>query len=133
LSLFVTDTHPLVWYVEERHSKLSRSALRDFNDASDGRALIYIPVIVMAEIAMLEERGRIELHEPFRQWAGHLATRAAFDILPLDLNVIAEARDLTFSKDWFDRLIVACARVNDLPLITKDSVIAGAGVVDIVW
>ena len=53
------------------------------------------------------------------------------DMASLDLDVIAEAHLLTFHGDPFDRTIVATAKVMDLPLITRDSIIVDAKLVDI--
>ena len=61
MSVFVTDTHPLVWDAAGRHSRLSKKVLRAFNAASRAEALIYVPVFVLWEVAMLEKVGRIEL------------------------------------------------------------------------
>ena len=36
MSVYVTDTHPLVYYFTRDHSKLSRRALRTFQQAERG-------------------------------------------------------------------------------------------------
>ena len=41
--------------------------------------------------------------------------------------------ELRFSRDPFDLLICAAARALDLPLMTRDSDIRGAGVVRVIW
>lgn len=57
MSLYVTDTHPLVWYATGEHRQLSRKALRAFNAASQEEALIYVPAFVLWEIAVLLKVG----------------------------------------------------------------------------
>lgn len=43
------------------------------------------------------------------------------------------AHQLNFHNDPFDVLIVATAKILDMPLITKDRIITDAHVVDVVW
>ena len=61
MSVYVTDTHPLVWYATNKQAKLSKKALSAFNAASRQEALIYVPSFVFWEIAMLLKVGRISL------------------------------------------------------------------------
>lgn len=61
MSVYVTDTHPLVWYATNTHRHLSRKARQAFEAAARAEALIYVPVFVLWEIAMLLKVGRIAL------------------------------------------------------------------------
>jgi PIN domain nuclease of toxin-antitoxin system len=133
VSVFVTDTHPLIWYVSGKHSRLSQRVVRIFDDAFDDRALVVIPSPVFWEISLLLEHGRIKVRESFEIWAAALTARKGIDLSALGLDVIAEAHHLRFHGDPFDRTIVATARVMDLPLITKDDAITNAKLVDVVW
>ena len=133
MAVFVTDTHPLIWYTAGKHSRLSQRVLRIFDNAFADRGLIVIPAAVLWEISILLEHDRIKLRESFEHWAAALISRKGIDLAALDVDVIAEAHRLTFHGDPFDRTIVATARVMDLPLITKDEIIVDANVVDIAW
>ena len=133
MAVFVTDTHPLIWYASGKHSRLSQRVVRIFEDAQAGRALIVIPSPVFWEIALLVEHGKIALRESFQHWASALVARQGFDLAALSLDVIAEAHRLTFHGDPFDRTIVATAILMDLPLITKDQVIVNSGLVEVAW
>ena len=95
--------------------------------------MIYVPAVVLWEVSFLMKAGPIRLQQPFAQWASALTAMRGFDLAPLDLEVIAEAHHLTFTDDPFDAAIVATARIKDLPLITKDSVITDSGIVDVEW
>ena len=44
MSVYVTDTHPLVWYATDTHRRLSRKVLRTFEAAWRSEVLIYVPV-----------------------------------------------------------------------------------------
>ena len=59
--------------------------------------------------------------------------RRGFEVVPVDLPLVLEARWLTFSRDPFDVSIVATAKLKDLPLITKDENITGSGEVEVAW
>jgi len=133
VAVYVTDTHPLIWYTSGKHSRLSQTVVRIFDAAFADRTLIVIPSPVLWEISLLLEHGRIAIRETFDDWAAALIGRKGIDLAALDVDVIAEAHRLTFNGDPFDRAIVATARLMDLPLITKDDVIVKAKVVDITW
>ena len=133
MSVYVTDTHPLVWYATSQHTKLTRKVIRIFDQASHDQAMIYVPAVVLWEISFLVKAGRLGLQQPYAQWASALTARRGFDLAPLDLEVIAEAHQLTFTDDPFDAAIVATSRIKDLPLITKDAVVTDSGIVEVVW
>jgi len=61
--MFVTDTHPLIWYSTGNHSPLSRRVTTAFQKAETAEALIYVPAVVFWEIALLENLGKIKLNE----------------------------------------------------------------------
>lgn len=132
MSLYVTDTHPLVWYLSGQSRKLSKRALQIFQDAAGKRTLVYVPMVVVWEVAVLLKAGRIRFRESFEQWTSQLE-RLGFDFVSLEMDVLHEARHLMFTKDPFDAAIVATAKVRDLPLITKDERITSSGEVEVAW
>ena len=133
MSVFVTDTHPLVWFTLEKHSLLSKKALAAFAAAEKGEAFIRIPAVVLWETAILERGGRIVLHGGFSSWSSAILKNPYFDLIPLEPETIALGTGYGFNSDPFDKMIAACATHLDLPLITKDTSIAGAGLVEIYW
>ena len=132
MSVYVTDTHPLIWYASDTRRQLSRKALRVFNSATQAESLIYIPVFVLWEIAMLLRIGRISLREPYPVWVEHLISQGGFALPPQDITVLSEAYSYPFS-DPFDSVITATAQVLELPLITKDTDISDSRLVEIYW
>lgn len=132
MSVYVTDTHPLVWYATNKQAKLSKKALSAFNAASREEALIYVPGFVFWEIAMLLKVGRISLQGAYGDWAEHLVAQPGFDLAPFSVEVTTEAYSYPFS-DPFDGVITATAKVMDLALITKDRDISDSRLVDIHW
>jgi len=132
VSVYVTDTHPLVWYATNKQAKLSKKALSAFNAASRGDALIYVPSFVFWEIATLLKIGRVSIQESFGEWAEHLIAQPGFDIAPFTVEVTSEAYAYPFG-DPFDAVITATAKVMDLALITRDLNITDSRLVDVHW
>jgi len=54
----VTDTHALIWYLEDS-PKLSTLANQTFDRCDRGEITIYIPTMCLIEIIYLQEKGRI--------------------------------------------------------------------------
>jgi PIN domain nuclease of toxin-antitoxin system len=133
MSVYVTDTHALIFYVTGLNSRLSRRARRAFEQAERSEAYIYVPAVALWEVSRLEQTGVIRLNESYEDWADSLLAHPCFECVPLDEKVIAEARNYLFNRDVFDAAIVATARIKDVPLITRDEEIKAADVVDIWW
>jgi PIN domain nuclease of toxin-antitoxin system len=132
VSVYVTDTHPLVWYATGTHRQLSPNVLSVFHAASDAKALIYVPVFVLWEIAMSLKVGRLELQEPYGEWAEHLLAQPGFALAEIDVRMLAAAYAYPF-PDPFDSVIMATAIIMDLPLLTKDTDITASQLADIYW
>lgn len=132
MSIYVTDTHPLIYH-DGRSRHLSARARTAFEQAENGEALILIPAPALWEVSMLEQAGHIKLSQPFAQWLKDLLNKPCFDCTPLDAEIIAEARTYSFNHDIFDAAIVATAKLRDLPLITRDTAITNSGLVEIHW
>jgi PIN domain nuclease of toxin-antitoxin system len=133
MSIYVTDTHPLVWHAADHPHKLSRKVLRIFREAEEGRALVLVPALVLWEITLLIRAGKIKLSQPFADWMEMLFLLPGFELVPLDPPVIAEAMQVHFTNDPFDAAIVSTALIRNLPLITKDQSIIEAGLVKVAW
>jgi PIN domain nuclease of toxin-antitoxin system len=132
VSVYVTDTHPLIWYATATHRQLSRQVLRAFHAATDGEGLIYVPAFVLWEIAMLLKVGRIALHEPYGVWVARLLAQPGFALATVDVRILAQAYAYPF-PDPFDSVITATATIMDVPLITKDADITASHLADIYW
>jgi PIN domain nuclease of toxin-antitoxin system len=132
VSVYITGTHPLVWYATGKHRQLSPKVLWAFQAASGAEALIYVPVFVLWEIAMLLKVGRIALQEPYSDWAEHLLAQPGFALAAVDGRMLAEAYYYPF-PDSFDSVITATAKVMDLPLMTNDAEINASQLADVYW
>jgi len=131
--IYVTDTHPFVFYALGTTRKLGRNALRVFTQAEKRQDTIYIPSICFFELALLVEGGKVRSSMPFSEWKERLEASGAFLIEPLTWADIAEAYALAVLVDPFDRLIVGTANRLHCPLITRDGRIAESHLVATVW
>jgi PIN domain nuclease of toxin-antitoxin system len=128
----VTDTHPLLLHAAGSRS-LGRRAARWFEAAEQRTALIYVPVAVVWECALLARVGRVDLQRAVRDFFADLFTNPAyqpFDLTPEQLYLADDARP---NNDPFDALICAAARHLDLPLLTRDRDIGESRLVKIIW
>lgn len=131
--MFVTDTHPLLWFANNKFSKLSAKVLEVFQKAERNESLIYIPAVVFWEIAILENLGKIKLTDRFDRWADILLSQNNFEIIHLEIPTIARSVGYNFNNDVFDKIIVSSAVELDLPLITKDFAVTNSNLVETYW
>ncbi|HEX3745243.1 MAG TPA: PIN domain-containing protein [Bryobacteraceae bacterium] len=108
------DTHVLVWIGKGELEHLSPSA----HHALANDDLLVSPAAVL-ELEFLHEIGRLKIS------AEKLlaALQANIDLRVCDLpfrDVVAQAVKESWTRDPFDRLIVANAKAADAPLVSKD-------------
>lgn len=108
------DTHAAAFLAEGRTEAFGR----------DARALLeqgqlLVSPMVRLELAFLFEVGRIKL--PPEQILGVLMMECGVSQADDSLAAVVEqARELTWTRDPFDRLLVATAALHQAPLITRD-------------
>jgi PIN domain nuclease of toxin-antitoxin system len=131
--MFLTDTHPLIWYSTNKHTQLSRKVLNTFQKAEKAETVIYISAVTFWEVALLENLGKIKLNERFDRWAENLLSKNGFEIVPLEPSIISRSVGFNFNDDSFDKVIVASAIELEVPLITKDWAVTKSNLVEIYW
>lgn len=132
--LYVTDTHPLVFFSTGKRQRLGRNAKRIFRQAERGQARIVIPVTVLEEILRLSEDGRIRLALPFSELLARYGQESGpFFIQDYTPDILLQAASYPSIRDPFDRVIVATAATLGYPLITHDSFLHDEGFVPVVW
>lgn len=109
------DTHIVIWLREKQLKKLSKKAKDAIEDANS----ILISPIVVLELEYLYEIERIiekpnEIISDLEKMIGLRVDEIGF------YNVIKYAQSLSWTRDAFDRIIVANTIANNSKLITKD-------------
>lgn len=108
------DTHIVIWLYAGLLEKFSQSIQTILNENE-----ILISPIVRLELEYLYEIERVR--EPAHVLVTDIADRIGLRVCEKDFNaVVSQAIKLTWTRDPFDRLIVANAALNDSILISKD-------------
>lgn len=114
------DTHALLW-AAEGDRRLSAAA--DAIIADGSQELLFSAVSAM-EIAMKHAAGRLELPDEAGAW---IRTRlAAFGLIELPVTVehaVEAGRLPRHHRDPWDRLLVAQARVEGVPILSPDTIL----------
>lgn len=133
MNVAVTDTHALIWYAMGPARKLGRTARTLFERAERRQAVIYVPVIVLVEVAEAIRRGSVRCEPGFTRWASRLFAAGGFVAADLTTTVVLEAESFYGIPERGDRLIAATASSLACPLITRDPDMGRAAGLVTVW
>ncbi|MDM8561774.1 PIN domain-containing protein [Candidatus Marithioploca araucensis] len=115
--LIYLDTHAAVWLYTDKIEKFPAKTLKLIENHP-----IRISPMVLLELGYLHEIGRVQ--DSGQIVVSSLKETLDLSICDLDyLKVINVALELTWTRDPFDRIIVAQSTVNQSTLVTKDTVI----------
>jgi PIN domain nuclease of toxin-antitoxin system len=109
------DTCVVVWLFGGEKHKLSKTAIADIQAEDE----ILISPAVVLELQLLHEikRARTTAFKVIERLSSEIGL--AVCRLPF-ASVVESAIDLAWTRDPFDRLIVAHASANEAPLVTRD-------------
>ena len=111
------DTHVVAWLYAGTQELLSKDAVRLIEERD-----LFISPIVELELQYLKEAGKIKKSP--RDIMSTLSKEINLKICPKDFHsVVQEAGSFHWTRDPFDRLIVAQASLQEKILITKDEII----------
>ena len=129
----VTDTHALVWYLENS-PRLGSQASQIYNDCDAGNALVYIPTICLVEIIYLQEKGRIPTNLKSRFDAELQTGTTGLVVVGLTAEVVDTLATIprNIVPDMPDRIVAATALHLGLPLLTRDRAIQQANL-NTIW
>ena len=118
---FVTDTHGLIWYLEDS-PRLGNQAKAAFDACDQGTCLIHIPSICLVEIIYLQEKGRIDptLLKLFQEELAANSSGLRVADLSLDSALALSQIPRQQIPDMPDRIVAATAVQLGLPLISCD-------------
>jgi len=109
-----------ILFIAEKTADLSAATLSLIDAAPVGE--VFVSAVSVAELACLQERGKITLKQHWRAWWNALLTRTAWPCLPITAEVMAEAYSLPppIHRDPADRVLIATARLERLTIVTTD-------------
>jgi PIN domain nuclease of toxin-antitoxin system len=117
--MILLDTHIWIWWVD--NSPRLTDSQRSWIDQhqADGLGL---SVISCWEVAKAVESGRLSLSIPVQDWLNAAIAYPGIRLFELTIPIIVESTQLIgFHRDPGDQLIVATARICQIPLLTADA------------
>ncbi len=132
-AMVIADTHALLWHLTA-NNRLGQAASATLERVDNGELTLVIPALVLAEIYMVIEKGRLTLSpDDFTEALMHWQAAENIRLTDLTPELVMASRKLISIPDIFDRLIVAEARALGVPLITRDAQIAESDLVAVIW
>jgi PIN domain nuclease of toxin-antitoxin system len=119
------DAHALIWYVDQDHL-LSPTARAAIADPSNDRLL---SAGTIWEIAIKVGLKKLALSQPYRPRMEQAIAGLGVTILPITVEQADVQAGLPYHHgDPFDRLLVAQALVENLPVVSADSQLDAYGI-----
>ena len=116
-SLVYLDTHVVIWLYDALTDRLSKAAAEAIEDND-----LIISSMVELELQFLHEIGRIRVKPT--EIIKHLSTQIGLRLSNIGLErTVHEAAGMSWTRDVFDRLIVAESSMTNISLVTKDRTI----------
>jgi PIN domain nuclease of toxin-antitoxin system len=112
------DAHTLLWSQDDT-SQLSALVTEVLTDTSHERL---VSVVTVWEIGIKVAIGKLPLSKPYRIWMDTALVDLLLTVLPISLDHVERQTRLPFHhRDPFDRLLIAQALVEDIPIIGRDT------------
>ena len=111
------DTHSLIWFFSG-DPKLSNTARIYMEDVKHQKL---ISLATVWEMAIKQSKNKLTLALPLEDYIQQKLKLEDFELLPIHLNHLAIIATLHFyHNDPFDRLIIAQAMVEKIPILSRD-------------
>jgi|BogFormECP12_OM1_1039635.scaffolds.fasta_scaffold161340_2 PIN domain nuclease of toxin-antitoxin system len=121
----LVDTHALIWYVDQDHL-LSPAAHAAITDPSNDLLLSSGSIW---EIAIKVGLKKLTLSLPYRAWIEKAIADLGLSILPITVEYAdAQAVLPNHHRDPFDRLLVAQAQIEGVPVVSADVTLDSYGI-----
>jgi PIN domain nuclease of toxin-antitoxin system len=121
----ILDAHTLIWAVDDP-SKLGSQAVTALQ--APGNDLL-LSAGTIWEVAIKVGLGKLALSMPYRQWMAQAISDLGATVLPVTVEYADVQAGLPkHHGDPFDRLLVAQARVENVPLVSSDAVFDQYGI-----
>jgi PIN domain nuclease of toxin-antitoxin system len=112
------DTHTLLWFFWD-DPQLSAPAKTAIEDPGNRKL---VSVASCWEIAIKVAVRKLDLGEPSRTFLSREIARNNFDLLPITLHHATGVETLPFHhRDPFDRLLIAQALAEGVPVVSSDA------------
>jgi len=133
--VILLDTHALLWMTSapNRLSRRAHAAIREAREEQGHDAGIAVATITVWELAWLAHHCRIVVVGSVESFVREAVARVILRPVTPEIATLAVGLPEQFPKDPADRLIAATAMVKGMALVTADTHIRRAKVVETVW
>ncbi|HKY40129.1 MAG TPA: type II toxin-antitoxin system VapC family toxin [Polyangiaceae bacterium] len=129
--MIVLDTHALLWWALDPDQLSGRA--RDLVAQMERRGGFASSISVW-ELGIKVQRGKLDLGIDIEEFAKRVRMSGVVELLPVDATVWLRSLALEWDhRDPADRVIVATALLNDVPVLTKDETIHSFEGITALW
>ncbi len=112
------DTQAFLWFILDD----PRLSLKACNSIADSAGMIFISPASLCEIAIKISLGKYTLPTPFNAFWEEQMLANGFTLLPIAVSHAARVIEMPFHhRDPFDRLIIAQALEEGIPVVSTDT------------
>ena len=113
---YLLDTHTLLWYLDGHSALPQKLAL-----SLDNSSRIVVSIVSLWEITIKSSLGKIELSFSLEQIRDKVSSDKRFQVLDISFNHLIGLSKLQHHHgDPFDRLLIAQAMTENLPIVSAD-------------
>lgn len=121
------DTQAFLWFAGQQQSAKLPAATRQLLE--DSNNILLLSLASVWEMAIKASTGKLELAEPVGQLVRFQMRANDIQLLPITLPQLDLIETLPLHhKDPFDRLLIAQAQVEQLPIVSVDPALDDYGV-----
>ena len=129
--MIVLDTHALLWWAldPDRLSQAAAASIREMERHGG-----FASAISIWELGIKIQRGKLDLGISIEEFARRIDKSAIVQLLPVNTSTWLQSLALAWDhRDPADRVIVATAVLQGVPLVTADEEIRRFAGVTCVW
>jgi PIN domain nuclease of toxin-antitoxin system len=111
------DTHSFLWFIggDDRLSLTARTLIEDTTND------VFLSVASLWEMAIKISLGRLQFSQPFETFIPQQLSLNRIGMLGITIGHAAQVAMLPFHhRDPFDRLLIAQALVEHVPIVSRD-------------
>jgi PIN domain nuclease of toxin-antitoxin system len=128
--MLLLDTHALVWLASDQ-TRLPEKALQGLRNSAGN---LYVSAVSAWELATLVRLNRLHLPRTAAEFYEEALDCHGITELVIDGHIALHAVGLPpIHNDPFDRILIATAELNNLRIVTKDTIIPTYPGVRTVW
>jgi PIN domain nuclease of toxin-antitoxin system len=119
------DTHSFLWFVDD-NPRLSMAARNLIKDAGND---VFLSVVSVWEIAIKVGAGKLDLGQPIQRRIPQELRNNSMGLLNVTVDHAAVVAVLPLHhRDPFDRMLVAQAQVEQMPIVSGDAALDAYGI-----